>query len=396
MSLLFSKNVFVFFDGTGNTQQSRTNIYKMYEAIPGVEEVNPFAAYNIQTAVKTNGEDKAIYVAGLGTNDPDLNSVQKMTGFGIERNVLMGYEFLVENLTQDDKLYVYGFSRGATTARLLTHYLNEYGIDADNLLDYRLENTLLDLSPSTLGWVPIVELLGLFDSVIGIDTVPGTMGSVLGNTVGLKKRNFLEDAWDTTKETVTGAFENAKDFYKDVTTGYRSKDLVKYTDEVTPNVLNCAHAVAINEYREMFNYSPIGELRMGYEEKFFIGSHSDIGGYVDNERALLSLKWIADKTGLDVFSTVFSSSFDPAAIALYPIYDSYRRPTLDIEVDTWYEKAVRDVYQRDLVGLSTDSADSSSIAFATHLGVDVTQCLPRDAVKDYLRDDLYDEGHYSI
>src|SRR3546814_17935999 len=45
-------------------------------------------------------------------------------GYGLDDNVLGAYRFLVENWEEGDRIYIFGFSRGAWTARVLAGLLN--------------------------------------------------------------------------------------------------------------------------------------------------------------------------------------------------------------------------------------------------------------------------------
>ena len=40
--------------------------------------------------------------------------------YGITKNVLEAYEFLIHTYNDDDNVYLFGFSRGATTVRSLS------------------------------------------------------------------------------------------------------------------------------------------------------------------------------------------------------------------------------------------------------------------------------------
>ena len=50
------------------------------------------------------------------------------TGFGLHKNVLDGYRYIVQNYAPGDRLFFFGFSRGAYTARALCGLINNCGI----------------------------------------------------------------------------------------------------------------------------------------------------------------------------------------------------------------------------------------------------------------------------
>ena len=78
------------------------------------------------------------YEAGVGTRRGE-RLVGGMFGVGLSRNVQDGYRFLVDCYEPGDKLYFFGFSRGAYTARALAGMLEVFGVfrrGSDNLVPY--------------------------------------------------------------------------------------------------------------------------------------------------------------------------------------------------------------------------------------------------------------------
>ena len=59
------------------------------------------------------------YLHGVGTNWGLDRITGGAFGVGLSRNVQEAYRFIVHNLAEDDRLFVFGFSRGAYTARSL-------------------------------------------------------------------------------------------------------------------------------------------------------------------------------------------------------------------------------------------------------------------------------------
>jgi uncharacterized protein (DUF2235 family) len=50
------------------------------------------------------------------------------TGYGLDDNVLSAYEFLIENYEEGDELFMFGFSRGAYTVRVLAGLIHKVGL----------------------------------------------------------------------------------------------------------------------------------------------------------------------------------------------------------------------------------------------------------------------------
>ena len=63
------------------------------------------------------------------------------TGYGLDDNILDAYRFLIEHHQDGDEIYLFGFSRGAYTVRVLAGLINLVGIPHNNqrhLAEYAL------------------------------------------------------------------------------------------------------------------------------------------------------------------------------------------------------------------------------------------------------------------
>lgn len=93
-----------------------------------------------------------------------------------------------------------------------------------------------------------------------------------------------------------------------------------YDTALDPNVSHARHAIAIDEFRHSFERVPWGSLREGnccadFEQLWFAGNHSDVGGsYLENESRLsdISLKWMLDA------AVSVGLRYDPLVLRLYP------------------------------------------------------------------------------
>ncbi len=124
-----SKNILIFSDGTGQMgglrpDQRLSNIYKMYRAMrPGPD-----------SCIKP-GEQYAFYDPGLGAGEVDGITFKKTrtmleaaVGTGIDENVIDCYEKIISYYEPGDRILVFGFSRGAYTARAVANVMNLCGI----------------------------------------------------------------------------------------------------------------------------------------------------------------------------------------------------------------------------------------------------------------------------
>ncbi|GEO83881.1 MULTISPECIES: DUF2235 domain-containing protein [Alphaproteobacteria] len=304
------KNIVLLFDGTSNEiAADRTNVLRLFGTLRRTD--NQIVYYD--PGVGTFGADnawsrvwrKTVEVWGLAT------------GWGIDANVKQAYRFIVENyqaaardkdgkkIGEDDRIYLFGFSRGAYTARILAGFIHSLGLIRPqqlNLLDYayRTYKGISDHKPAadssdggdddggsafadmriyerTLkGYRPAIELLGLFDTVASV---------IESGKVGLKLK--------------THAFTHRN-----------------------PSVRAVRHAVAIDERRTMYRAevwtpdqsfwgSPFPPSKdrpvvpQDSKEVWFTGVHGDVGGgSPESESALIKvpLAWMIEETkamGLD-------------------------------------------------------------------------------------------------
>lgn len=96
-------------DGTWNTPD------EMRGSEPAPTNVTKIALA-VAPKDSTGVEQRIFYHQGVGTNPRERISGGAF-GFGLSRNVRDTYRFLVQNFEPGDKLYFFGFSRGAFTAR---------------------------------------------------------------------------------------------------------------------------------------------------------------------------------------------------------------------------------------------------------------------------------------
>jgi len=266
------KKVIACCDGTwnkpGETDHgivSDTNVYKISQMIIKSEEQNVF------------------YHPGVGTGDLLDKINGGLTGAGIDHNIKDVYTFLVQNYDDGDEIYLFGFSRGAYTARSVAGMIRNCGIlkraDFDQheltvrvdaafeLYRDRSDDSKPDAPASKAfksqhSYVPRIKFIGVWDTV-------GSLGIPLGLLSGF----------------------NA-DRYK-----FHDTTLSSWVD-------NAYHALAIDERRYLFeptlwdrstDADNPGCIQI-MEQRWFTGVHSNIGGgYDDCGLSDLTLRWMIDK-----------------------------------------------------------------------------------------------------
>jgi hypothetical protein len=127
------KNIVIFSDGTGqaggiNFDEARTNVYKLYRAC----RVGP------DTKIEPS-EQVAFYDPGLGSASDGghfrigwmrwiYNLASMATGLGITRNIVDCYAAIISLYEEGDRIFLFGFSRGAYTVRSVAGVMSYCGI----------------------------------------------------------------------------------------------------------------------------------------------------------------------------------------------------------------------------------------------------------------------------
>ncbi|KAJ3533034.1 hypothetical protein NM208_g8163 [Fusarium decemcellulare] len=124
------KKIILCFDGTGNTFQGKNEDTNVVKILQKLDRNHPNQYHYYQT--------------GIGTYDINETSVNKTpigniksnvlqtldSGFGntFDAHVIAGYRFLMRYYETDAKIYIFGFSRGAFTAKFLARMINKVGL----------------------------------------------------------------------------------------------------------------------------------------------------------------------------------------------------------------------------------------------------------------------------
>jgi uncharacterized protein (DUF2235 family) len=262
------KNLVLCCDGTANEfSKDRTNVVKLFSVL----EQDP-----LRQAV--------YYHPGLGTMEAPgaLLQVSKHVsriaglafGSGLDRDVRDAYVFLMKHFEAGDRIFLFGFSRGAYTARAVASLLRMYGLipwGNEPLVPYAFRmmaaiNRIKDRSDAN----PYFRLADEFKETFG--------------QARACKPHFV-GVWDTVSSV--GWIENPVH--------------LPFTAS-NPDIEIGRHALAIDERRAFFRTNlwrprkapPEGGPR-DLKQVWFAGVHSDVGGgYPESQSGLakISLKWM--------------------------------------------------------------------------------------------------------
>ena len=257
-----SKNIVICLDGTGNQfKEDNSNVVKLFRTIV------------------RNSDQVAYYDAGVGTlADPQYKTpfAKRLSkwlglglGFGLMKNVEQAYSYLMEHYEDNDRIFVFGFSRGAYTARVLAGFLNACGLlesGNQNLIPYAVK---LYKSRKRPFWI-----VGRGSPRFG---VLRKFKSTFGRSVDI---HFL------------GLWDSVSTFgwiYNPIFLPYTTNNECVHT---------VRHALAIDERRSFFQPMPWGrrhEAKQNIKEVWFAGVHSDVGGgYLEKDSQLskIPLDWM--------------------------------------------------------------------------------------------------------
>jgi uncharacterized protein (DUF2235 family) len=266
-------NIAVFLDGTWSDANARTNIVQICERVPrdvagGVQELR--------------------YIEGVGTGIFDRLQ-GGILGDGLDDDIREAYSFIAaRHHSDEDRIHLFGYSRGAFAARSLAGMIAKCGIIDDRDMPakavfarYR-DTKSPGLREMQEGEEPArtaedelvlarsrlvrIRFIGVFDTV-GSLGIPGGVGRWLS-----RRRYEFHDT--------------------------RLSGLVD---------LAC-HAVAVDEHRRQFTPTlwtsvpiPIPEHPTRVEQRWFVGSHANVGGggtaapAVGNPLSVLAREWIVDR-----------------------------------------------------------------------------------------------------
>lgn len=271
-----SRNLVVCLDGTRNEPETGpTNVTRLYDI--AAKDDRQLVYYD--PGVGTMGARSATTPLGKSLT----RAAGLVIGFGVRDNIAEAYQWLMANYRAGDRIYVFGFSRGAYTALALAGMLRTVGLlspGADNLVPYALKlyarNTSRQVTPA--------EDKTYWDT-------RGEFGRKFGNPdfVRFARNITFLGLWDTVKSV---GWLNARAKFEQAHWPF------------TRNVKNVAAArlaIAIDENRRPFasyRFDPeqVADRPDDLKEVWFAGVHSDVGGqYADHRLSDIALGWMADE-----------------------------------------------------------------------------------------------------
>jgi uncharacterized protein (DUF2235 family) len=265
-----ARNLVVCCDGTANEfARDNTNVVKLYSVL----------SHDPETQV-------AYYHPGLGTMEPEgalTTFSRKLTkllgmafGYGLADDIRHAYVFLMDRFQPGDRVFLFGFSRGAYTVRAVAALLHMYGL-------IRPGNE--PLVPYAIRMLTGLERSRPEDFDEGFDLAREFRAAMSETDC----RPWFVGVWDTVSSV-----------------GWVENPLKLPFVTNNPDIEIGRHAVSIDERRAFFRshlwWPPLDPSRprgpKDLQQVWFPGVHCDVGGgYPEKESGLskVALEWMLDE-----------------------------------------------------------------------------------------------------
>lgn len=340
------KRLVVCCDGTWNTPESETHIRWIYEACGEYGD--------------DGRRQEKFYLNGVGTASGE-RIAGGAVGAGLSRNVRNAYRWVRDSHEPGDELFIFGFSRGAYTARSLAGFLGLVGkLRTPEDIDYAYYWYLLRGCCGKASQERN-DRLGPFGRVISgaldpaLDTVVDRLADAVGEWIKPRIERSIPVTFLGVFDTVgaLGVPFHAEELGADIDGEYilgqlgmgrvlatlgNAAHVVRrpiegfHNTELGDHVANAYHALAIDERRRPFLPTPWSTAPAGtsVEQRWFAGVHGDVGGsyYKEGGEGRLSsvpLAWMLEKaTALKLgLNLAGAAARQPApGSALTPQHDS--------------------------------------------------------------------------
>lgn len=292
-----NKKIVLFSDGTGNSASTpdKTNVWRAYHALD----------------VSTGSGQIAFYDNGVGTSSFTPTAVLGLAfGWGLARNVKQIYGFLCRTYNLGDKIYCFGFSRGAFTIRIVVSLIAYEGIIDRNIArDDQDLDRLIKAAYRRFRWRRFTPALLSLALAPVRDAVIGAWNKITQRTAYDPKKNlrYSETQGDDSLIKFLGVWDTVDAYGSPIDEFTRAWDMVisplsAKNRDLSPRVDRACHALAVDEQRESFEPmlwneqdadppSRLDDERLS--QVWFPGVHANVGGgYPDDGLAYVSLDWM--------------------------------------------------------------------------------------------------------
>jgi len=317
------RKLVLFADGTGNAfTKQESSVWRLYEALD-----------------HTQPDQISYYIKGVGTSGwAPLAAVDGATGIGVPSNVRKLYRFLCWNWQPGDEIYVFGFSRGAFTARTLAAMIASQGlvptiIDKDPVSHAEMQrNTMAawrEYRRASVPWRKSLPTIWVARAIR--DAALGLWHRILRHRSYADVRKAMDGRCDVNIEFL-GLFDTVEAFGVPVEELRTAIDWAIWpisfrNHRLSDKVNRARHALSLDDERTTFHPLRFDQSHLKdpeqIKEVWFAGVHSDIGGgYPESTLSFVPLVWMASQIEKDL-------RFQPGTIEHFRAYQSAIGPMHD-------------------------------------------------------------------
>jgi uncharacterized protein (DUF2235 family) len=281
-----AKNIVICSDGTGNSavKDRGTNVFKIFESIDlNGNRYNPKLDPQVP-----------IYDDGVGTEDfRPIKIFAGITGWGLSRNVKQLYKELCRIYDPGDKIFLFGFSRGAFTVRTLAGFIVKCGIiDAQKQATAKAFDDCVNRAYKAYRSCYRTVLMRLLR---GETSDAATEEFKVRFCYGQQTRIHFIGVWDTVD--AVGLPFHVSDLINALIYRFKFPN-----QRLSEQVDHAYHALAVDDDRHSFHpllwdqrASNSGKLQK-IEQVWFAGAHSNVGGgYPKQGLSLTAMHWLMTK-----------------------------------------------------------------------------------------------------
>lgn len=306
------RNIVLLFDGTGNIlgNHQDTNVVKLLRVLVK------------HAPSDTSGNGQIVYYdPGVGTtnNFPSETvagkiavAARRLTGLalggGVFDNIAEAYAFLIKVYREGDRIFLFGFSRGAFTARALGGLINSFGL---------IQEAGMALIPSI-----VQSYFSPADSTnrAGTDKKSFADEICMEFSLGRKPWIHFTGVWDTVETIGSGLLGGVR--------------ITNSRDLAGKRFRHVRHALSLHESRCKYDprkyvdpvYNAQERAYRSFKQEWFRGVHSDVGGsYMRDGLSNISLNWMireASVCGLLILEKYPAFPEDPNSIMHDQTYES--------------------------------------------------------------------------
>jgi uncharacterized protein (DUF2235 family) len=295
-----AKNIILLSDGTGNSSSSpfKTNVWRLYQAI--------------DIGQRPGRVDQIVYYDnGVGTESfKPLAILGQAIGLGLAENIKNLYTFLCRNYESGDNIWLFGFSRGAFTVRVLAGLILRCGLvtaDSDAELSERVKLAYAEYKRDVARRATATRPALLAGWLLNLWGAGRSADHVEFNFEQHWPRITFIGVWDT-----VDAYGMPIDELKEGIDRYvwpmtlADRKLSDYIDRA-------CHALSLDDERPTFRPvlwtdPPADKKPERLTQMWFAGVHANVGGgYPDDGLAYVALQWMmdeAERSGLRFYRAV--------------------------------------------------------------------------------------------